>query len=385
MDIREIVELLLSSALVAGLFNTVIKNREFKLKYIIGARIEEKNTLKSLMEELAQVSSKGELRKVINRLKPLLKGYGKKEAYEEDIKLDIVGDEHIWKLLDKIEKSSKYRKRHRDKLINYLALRLQFEEEKIEKEVKPEYSFVLFNLIYIIGVAIGVFELRQIEGIKQQIIICYVGILLVWYLPWLLVYILKKMKMFQIRNWYRDTGWLMTILIVEYLFVTITDIFFMIEGVDGKIYLYWYLGLFMKMIGVMGMFLAELNARNMYVEYNRRVSQFTGEWKITLYYYKDGTKFFWLTDILSKWNLYYDFIATKERGFDYAGVILKLAEGEKMLKRWNWRLDKRKSFEEKVKYLNKHPRKVNLICQYKGKVMIVRKRDDLRRLIEENS
>lgn len=383
MDIKEILQILLSSALVAGVFNIVIKNREFKLKYITGARIEDKNKLINLVEELAQVSSKGKLQTVINRLKPLLNGYGKKEKYEEDIKLDIVRDEHIWKILDEIEKTSKYRKRHRDKLINYLTLRLQFEEEKIEKEVKPEYSFVLFNLIYIMGVAIGVFQLRQIKGINQQIIICYAAILLVWYLPLLLVYIIKKMKMFQTRNWYRDVGWLTAILIVGYFLVVIVDTLFMLEWFANAIY--WYLGLTMKMIGVIGMFLAELNARNMYVEYNRRVSQFMGEWKITLYQYKEGWEVSRLTDTLSKWNVYYDFIATKEKEFDYASIISKLAEGEKILKHWNWRLEKKKSFEEKVKYLNKHPRKVSLICQYKDKVMIIRKRDDLRRLIEENS
>ena len=118
MEISQIINLLLSSAVVAAIINVIIQNKNNKLHYITNERSEWRKNVREIMINIQKAGDKKTLEKHFISLKTYLNYYGKRyNGYRDNIVTDIEKDEHIWKLLDEIERETEFDKEKKNQLV----------------------------------------------------------------------------------------------------------------------------------------------------------------------------------------------------------------------------------------------------------------------------
>lgn len=170
-----IFEIVMSSAVLAALIGWIRGNKEDQLNYITGERSVWRKEMKECIEGLQTCRLK-DIDKWLIKLKVNLNGYGCHNSgeYPEDMYLDFLRDEHIWKVIDEIETehrkadySERKIKHQKDKLIRLIVILLKFEWEKSKREVKANrLLFISLSILtgYVLIVCYFLFNIFSRRG-----------------------------------------------------------------------------------------------------------------------------------------------------------------------------------------------------------------------------
>lgn len=188
-QIMNILEIVMSSAVVAALIGWIRGNKENQLTYITGERSVWRREMKECIEGL-QTCRLRDIDKWLIKLKVNLNGYGcyNPGQYPENLYLDFLRDEHIWKVIDEIEreckKSNSLKKRikhQKEKLVRLLVILLKFEWEKSKKEVKADkmlFISVASWLVYVLIVCYFVFHFLSEKGMETLAIVSFMALII---------------------------------------------------------------------------------------------------------------------------------------------------------------------------------------------------------------
>ena len=84
---------------------------------------------------------------------------------------DFLYKVHIWKIIDKIERTKETYKDQKRLLIEYLNLLLARNQNLIEKNIKNKIYKLIYSLLLIIISIFFVFALKQVKGIQMESVI----------------------------------------------------------------------------------------------------------------------------------------------------------------------------------------------------------------------
>lgn len=165
-------------ALIAGFFALVQAFKNNNLQYVTKERSQWRDKIRKLMKDIDK-SDYENIHYVLTDLKGNINAYGMHPSgsYPEDCMLDYQKDEHIRKIIDKIEncQSSDEYKVLRKRLVEYLALLLKFEWERHKLEVKgnnyilKSIGVFLIPYIFTFFYKIAYVNLSSITNIIQSI------------------------------------------------------------------------------------------------------------------------------------------------------------------------------------------------------------------------
>lgn len=217
-QIMNILEIVMSSAVVAALIGWIRGNKENQLTYITGERSVWRREMKECIEGL-QTCRLRDIDKWLIKLKVNLNGYGcyNPGQYPENLYLDFLRDEHIWKVIDEIEreckKSNSLKKRikhQKEKLVRLLVILLKFEWEKSKKEVKADkmlFISVASWLVYVLIVCYFVFHFLSEKGMETLAIVSFMAVIIgsvtIFYLLSWSANIVDRIKTLRGKKWYR--------------------------------------------------------------------------------------------------------------------------------------------------------------------------------------
>ncbi len=105
-NIADFMNVLLSSVVIVAIIELVMKNRNNHIEFITSRRENGRKDLRQIIANLCESSQYDkEAKKNLSLLKLNLNGYGKCSAgkYPDDLYLNIMKDQHIWKEIDMIE------------------------------------------------------------------------------------------------------------------------------------------------------------------------------------------------------------------------------------------------------------------------------------------
>lgn len=141
----------LSSTFISAILNIIMQNRNNRFEFENTNRMEWRSSLKGQVAELSKSNEYDEKAKQqIDLLKLNLNAYGKCKSgeYPDDIKLDIMKDQHIWKEIDRIERGEGDYNVSIQKIIAFISDLLKFKWDISKDEVKIDFSFVILSLLY---------------------------------------------------------------------------------------------------------------------------------------------------------------------------------------------------------------------------------------------
>lgn len=84
---------------------------------------------------------------------------------------DFLYKVHIWKIIDKIERTKETYKDQKRLLIEYLNLLLAWNQNLIKKNIKNKIYKLIYSLLFIIISIFFVFALKQVKGIQMESVI----------------------------------------------------------------------------------------------------------------------------------------------------------------------------------------------------------------------
>lgn len=236
--------IVLSSAVVAALVKGIEQNQVNKLNMITSKRGDWRKELKDIALDIKK-SNVDNINEYLTQLKINLNYYGSvncKNKKDED--LDIVQDEHIWKVIyeiedycaneqEDIEKFEEYKKR----LIDYIGLLLKFDWDRSKYETNSAFDF-MSSIIFLLAVGVGGVLLYYWQNPKMTIYeIISDG--MVFVLPSLIMLIpllIKKMDSQICRTWYKNIDYFkIAIVCAGIMIIFIVIYFYVIYNQNGVI------------------------------------------------------------------------------------------------------------------------------------------------------
>lgn len=130
------------SAIIGAILVFIQSNKNNRLNYLSEEEAKRHKDFQGIIRKLYNTTSKEKVYKELNRLKPMLNPYGKRDGAIGS-KTSYLKDVHIWKTVNKLEKN--FIKQDVDKLIDYLELLLKYEKEKRKNKLK--YNLFDFFII----------------------------------------------------------------------------------------------------------------------------------------------------------------------------------------------------------------------------------------------
>lgn len=354
-----IVEIILSSAVIVTVINTLMQNKNNKLNYVTKERSEWRKELRNIALEI-QKSDWQDINSVLTKLKMNLNSYGNTND-EHGEKIDFFKDQHIWDIIKKIEKESNQESdnsklvQYKRKLIDYIAFLLKFDWERTKIETNADYSIVIyiaFNLlcmgIFVVHKGINIIELKGIS----LIVGCFFPSLIIFSLI-----CLEKIKVIRNKNWYKEIDNLLLSCISSII------IFFVIIVITRNdaiicilISLSYFGSLFYSIVSI-------INERNLFLEYSNNLSRYLDLDLVVVFY---NEKFFWnfkVCDYLNKKGIEYNKEKLEPENIDIDLLkSVKNANNRKLLRIVKKAEKKNISFYE---YISKFPRKYSYIVRYK--------------------
>ena len=214
-----IVEIIMSSAVVAAIIGWLRGNKEDQLNYITGERSTWRKELKECIEGF-QTCRIEELDHWLIKLKVNLNGYGCHDSgeYPEDMYLNIFRDEHIWKLIDALEaeqKKSNYSKQRiqviKKQIIQLILILLKFDWERSKREVKTNKLLIIacgIMGLYVLIVCYFIYAYLHKTVMNEEwvfnICLTTAGVILFFYfIAWIPIIIDRMEELSRTGKWYR--------------------------------------------------------------------------------------------------------------------------------------------------------------------------------------
>lgn len=185
-------EIILSSAVIVAILNNIVlvynHKEDSKLQHITSERSEWRKTLKEIALDIQDTSFLN-IKLVLTKLKVRINAYGQHPDgnYPKNEGLNIMIDEHIWKIIHKIEnsKDDKEFERNKDILTDSLSCLLKFDWERSKAEVNSSKLSIISIVLLIISIAcyigFGSLSWSNIDINNIQVLI---GILFMLILPY---------------------------------------------------------------------------------------------------------------------------------------------------------------------------------------------------------
>lgn len=209
MDTSELLNLLLSSAVIVALIEWISKNKSNYLQHITNNRAEWRKSLKDISVKLYD-SDKTTIGSVFTALKGNLNSYGLHPSgnYPSKIKLDYLKDEHLWAEMDEIQTnlssmSSKEFLQKKERMVEMISLLLKFDWERSKREVRSKIIIPLGFVLYLCTfffVSQNHFAIELVELNNLAI----TTVLLIPYCFFWVPLFFYSFSIFQTKHWYRN-------------------------------------------------------------------------------------------------------------------------------------------------------------------------------------
>lgn len=297
-------ELILSSAVIVAAIGFIKQNKMNRLQYVTQERGKWRNEIKAIATELVD-KDQNEIYKPLTKLKLHLNGYGSNVGNSSDVFLDIFKDEHIWKVIYKLERSCSEAdfKKLKSDLILYLSLLLKFDWERSKEEVRTKnmiWVSVIFLILSIVIVVFSLYEFIDLKGmvwlctlqyedakkaieqspeLYERLIICirFVTIMCILYLFTWLPSVFDVI--FKIKKWYKVRFYLLVSWLTAVPMLTIIYLFIVSFG-NEYVYISWILLLAALIVP----FIYAVKQKEFYINYENLVLKSMKEDSLTVYH-----------------------------------------------------------------------------------------------------
>lgn len=382
----DFLEIILSSAVVVAVINMIMQNKNNKLQYITNERSNWRRELKEISVKLQKAKSPKKMACSLQELKNRINSYGQHFGeYPTITKMDFLKDEHIWKMIDDIEKRKGNFQKNKRKLLNYIELLLKFDWERTKKEVKSERGIIVASGCALVAVSMEIYMLIEpgtiVWGAESMGIIVYVAIFFsIGFLILLLPYFSGKIKEFRTRNWFRDTkhkriSWIMGMgcIFLVWSIITFTNV----QSLWGQIAMCFLVG------AILAIIFAETVDVSIYNEYFKKIVECMEIQNIKLYYYKDNRKVSKVTDEILELNVFAKYIVNDEINLpeEYENKTSILKKRYRLL----YRIKREKSV---LRFIEKYPKAAKVIAEYRGAFWVIeggKSIEELKKKIAQNS
>lgn len=282
--------IVLSSAVVAALVKGIEQNQVNKLNMITSKRGDWRKELKDIALDIKK-SNVDNINEYLTQLKINLNYYGSvncKNKKDED--LDIVQDEHIWKVIYEIEdycaneqkdieKFEEYKKR----LIDYIGLLLKFDWDRSKYETNSAFDF-MSSIIFLLAVGVGGVLLYYWQNPKMTIYeIISDGMMFV--LPSFIMIIpmcIQRIDSNLTHNWYKNIGYYRLPLVFSTVFIIVLVYVWSIGGITNAILELLYL------LAITYPTFCAYKSSKVYSNYEDAILQYMNYDKIIIYYNKSS-------------------------------------------------------------------------------------------------
>lgn len=364
-------EIILSSVVIVAIIQMIVQNKNNKLQYITNERSIWRKDIIEIAQALEREKKPKKMKALLNCLKLRLNYYGKcYDKYPDSLKLDFFRDQHIWEIIDRIEKGEGDLEDDKIKLLDCLGLLLKYDWERTKRETTINFGIIISAIVYFSGAIVNMVGLYLVGGkdntIEIYMLIAITGILYLFaYFCFLLPYLIEKYKYLKFDKPFKGIAvcWIMGFICLQMvlgIFSIVLYIPFFIIGVIGST-----AGIIMTMCKEIEPFFESLR-------YSDKIIECLQTEKLKIFYYKDEDKVLWARLNLDKWNLNSKFYNIKEADEELDAIIDKLNEKEILKKRYRffYSIYKRGNSNGMKDYIKKHPRSMNLILEYKGKYAV---------------
>lgn len=233
-------QIILSSAVIVAVLNNIVAiynhNKDSKLQHITSERSEWRKEIKNIALDIQKSNSKN-IKSTLTELKVRINAYGQNSEgnYPEDDNLDFTKDEHLWKIISKIENMKDENEFEHNKtiLINCLSCLLKFDWERSKEEVRSSkvsfisIFFLIISIVTYIGIGFTSIHDFKSESIGNELsdLLNLLVYLLIPYITIAIPNLLDIPKFLQTKDWYRNKhiksyfigfGFLIVIIISSY-------------------------------------------------------------------------------------------------------------------------------------------------------------------------
>ena len=162
---NDLFKIILSSVVVGAIIKEFGQNQVNKLNMITAKRGEWRNDLKEIAQDIKKAKT-DEIEEYLTKLKLNLNYYGFIDCKnnEGSEKLDIMQDEHIWKVVYEIEKCCKNEsdnlekfEYYKEELIDYIGLLLKFDWDRSKYETSNAFDYAYSIILLFIAGIVGIF------------------------------------------------------------------------------------------------------------------------------------------------------------------------------------------------------------------------------------
>ena len=366
-------EIILSSAVIVAIIQMIIQNKNNKLQYVTNERSIWRRDIIEIAQGIEREKKPKKMKALLNHLKLRLNYYGKcYDKYPNPLNLDFFRDQHIWEIIDRIEKGKNDLEKDKIKLLDCLGLLLKYDWERTKRETMINFGIIISAITYFLGATINMaglyFVLRKDNTVDSLGIISVFGILYILaYFYFLLPYLLEKGRYFRADRQLKDLlfDWIMGIVCLGIAW------FLSLIFLKSEVSL-WSIGVLIFPIGIIMTMFNEIEQFDVNRNYSDKIIECLQIDKLKIFYYKNGNKVLWAKLNLDKWNLNSKFYNIKEADEELDAIIGKLNEKEILKKRYRffYSIYKRGNSNGMKDYIKKHPRSMNLILEYKGKYAV---------------
>lgn len=381
----DFLEIILSSAVVVAVINMIMQNKNNKLQYITNERSNWRRELKEISVKLQQAEGLEQMKSSLLELKNRINSYGQRFGkYPPVKKMNFLKDEHIWKIIDDIENERGDFEENKKKLLECMGLLLKFDWERAKQEVKPRRGMTSSLILALIGSILEIFTWMDKQGIEFQdinyaqmfnkLIFIMSGFFLL-----LLPYISEKVSTYKQGNWFRDNKKQNMAWGGGFIFIFLSVFINSLDKTES----YWEAGaILFLMMSVVGIIVSEIEERNIYIDYFNKIVECIEIEGIKLYYYKNSGEIVIIERELAELNIVGKYVANvkPELGEEY--------ESKKGILRMKYRMLFRIKREKSVlKFIEKYPKAMKPIAEYKGEFVVVdgkRGRKELKKKIMQN-
>ncbi len=368
-------EIILSSVVLVAIIQMIVQNKNNKLQYITNERSVWRRDIIEIAQAIEREKKPKKIKELLNRLKLRLNYYGKcYDKYPNSLNLDFSRDQHIWKIIDRIEKGEGNLEKNKIRLLDCLGLLLKYDWERTKKETAINFGIIISAIVYFLGVSASILGLylvlKKDNMISVYVIIAFsVMFYILAYSCFLLPYLLEKYNYIKSNEKLKETfsDWVMGI-----IFYVLTEIISLI-CVHGEVN-FVNIGIIFHLLGITMTIINVLKELEPSQRYSNKIIECLKIEKVKIFYYKDEIKALWAILNLDKWNLNSKFYNIKETDEELENIIDNFEDKEKKILKWQYRFwyfiyRKRKSKGLKD-YIKKHPKSMNLILEYNGKYTV---------------
>ncbi len=171
-------EIILSSVVI-------VENKNNKLQYITNERSVWRRDIIEIAQAIEKEKKPKKIKELLNRLKLRLNYYGKcYNKYPNSLNLDFSRDQHIWKIIDRIEKGEGDLENNKIRLLDCLGLLFKYDWERTKKETAINFGISISAIVYFGGISASVLDLylvlKKDDMISVYMIIAFIVMLYIF-------------------------------------------------------------------------------------------------------------------------------------------------------------------------------------------------------------